>query len=98
MKKEEKGIESIVYYRTWAKMLRELPSELRCKIRDAIDDYIIDKTEPKDEAVLYSAFPLILDRIKSDKAKYEEKCEKNRKNISEHWVKVRQTSDQQESK
>lgn len=42
-KDTNKGFESIVYYRTWAKMLRALPAELRCKIRDAIDDYIMTK-------------------------------------------------------
>lgn len=73
---ENKGLESIVYYRTWAEMLRTLPPELRCKIRDAIDDYIINETEPTDKAVLYSAFPLILDTIKRDKARYNEICRK----------------------
>ena len=91
-KDDKKGFESIVYYKTWAKMLRALPPELRCKIRDAIDDYIIDETEPTDEAVLYSAFPLILEKIKSDKTKYTETCEKNRKNISEYWDRVRGTT------
>lgn len=88
-KEAPKGFETIVYYRTWAKMLRALPAELRCKIRDAIDDYIIDETEPDDETVLYSAFPLILDKIKEDKARYNKICEQNRDKMRERWAKVK---------
>ncbi|MDE6183671.1 MAG: hypothetical protein K2F53_04525 [Rikenellaceae bacterium] len=72
----EKGFDSIVYYQTWAKMLKTLPDELRLKIRDAIDDYIISETEPTDQAVLYSAFPLMLEQIKKDKIHYAEVCRK----------------------
>ncbi len=72
----EKGFDSIVYYQTWARILKGFPDELRLKIRDAIDDYIISETEPTDKEVLYSAFPAILDQIKRDKLRYAEVCRK----------------------
>lgn len=74
------GFASIVYYRDWAKALRALPPKLRCKVRDAIDDYVIDGTEPTDASVLCSPYPLIVARIKEDKAKYDERCAKMRIN------------------
>lgn len=85
----DKGFESIVYYRTWAKMLKALPAELRCKIRDAIDDYIIDETMPDDSAVRFGAFSLILERIKEDKERYANKCRINSKNITEYWERIK---------
>lgn len=86
---DSKGFETIVYYQTWAKMLKTLPDELRLKIRDAIDDYIISETEPTDKAVLYSAFPLILEQIKKDKIHYEEvrrkKAEAGKAGAKKRW-------------
>lgn len=75
-KAQNNGYESIIYYRRWALSLRQFPDALRLKIYDAINDYIIDLTEPTDETVRWSAFAQIMEDIKADKAKYTSTCEK----------------------
>lgn len=76
-KAQNNGYESIIYYRRWALCLRQCPDDaLRLKIYDAINDYIIDLTEPTDATVRWSAFALIIEGIKADKAKYTSTCEK----------------------
>lgn len=73
---DSKGFDSIIYYRTWARMLKKLPDDLRLRMYDAIGDYIINETEPTDKATLYSGFLLIVEQIKEDKARYTEVCRK----------------------
>lgn len=75
-KKRNRGYDSIIYYRRWSLCLRQLPDTLRLAIYDAINDYIIDLTEPTDDVIRWSAFAQIMEDIKSDKEKYASTCEK----------------------
>ncbi len=81
MKQEAEEWISIVYYKRWAQMLLSMPAELRHKIHDAIDEYIISRTEPEDASVLYSPFLSIKEQINYDKQLYNERIVKrNREN------------------
>lgn len=75
-KEQPKGYDSIIYYRRWAECLRQFPDALRLSIYDAINNYIIDCTEPTEEAVRWSAFAQIVEDIKTDKERYASTCEK----------------------
>lgn len=57
---------SIIYYKRWAQMLMGMPAELRHKIHDAIDEYIISRTDPEDKNVLYSPYLAIKEQIDYD--------------------------------
>lgn len=62
-------------------MLMGMPAELRHKIHDAIDEYIISRTDPEDKNVLYSPYLAIKEQIDYDKQSYyNQVVERNRKN------------------
>lgn len=65
--------ETIIYYKRWAETLIGMPEELRHKIHDAIDEYIVNRTLPTDERILYSVFSSIKRDIDNDKKKYNDK-------------------------
>lgn len=75
-KKQESGYDTIVYYRRWAECLRGLPPTLRLAIHDAIDNYIIDQTEPMEDIVRFSPYAQIVADIEADKKRYANTCEK----------------------
>lgn len=78
---EPKEWTSIIYYRRWAEMLMGMPAELRHKIHDAIDEYIISQTDPEEQAILYSPYWSIRDQIDYDKKLYENRIiERNKMN------------------
>ena len=73
------GWTSIVYYKRWAEMLMGMPAELRHKIHDAIDEYIVSQVDPVDQAILYSPYYSIKQQINHDKELYEERIIKRNK-------------------
>lgn len=76
-----KGWASIIYYKRWAEMLMGMPAELRHKIHDAIDEYIVSQVDPVDQSILYSPYYSIKQQINHDKELYEERIVKrNKKN------------------
>ena len=80
MSKQEEWI-SIIYYKRWAEMLMKMPAELRHKIHDAVDEYIVNRTLPTDEQILFSTFFSIKEQIDYDKEVYNSKVVKrNREN------------------
>lgn len=80
MEKENDWI-SIIYYKRWAQMLMGMPDELRHKIHDAIDEYIISRTDPEDKNILYSPYLAIKEQIDYDKQTYyNQVVERNRQN------------------
>ena len=64
------------------KMLNgKMPAELRHKIHDAVDEYIVNRTLPTDEQILFSTFFSIKEQIDYDKEVYNSKVVKrNREN------------------
>ena len=80
MSKQEEWI-SIIYYKRWAEMLMKMPAELRHKIHDAVDEYIVNRALPTDEQILFSTFFSIKEQIDYDKEVYNSKVVKrNREN------------------
>lgn len=80
MSKQEEWI-SIIYYKRWAEMLMKMPAELRHKIHDAVDEYIVNRALPTDEQILFSTFFSIKEQIDYDKEVYNSKVvRRNREN------------------
>lgn len=80
MSKQEEWI-SIIYYKRWAEMLMKMPAELRHKIHDAVDEYIVNRALPTDERILFSTFFSIKEQIDYDKEVYNSKVvRRNREN------------------
>ena len=65
--------QNILFYKEWAKILLTLPAELRAKIHDAVDEFIVSRTDPTDNSILYSPYWMIRQRILQDKHNYQEK-------------------------
>ena len=62
-------------------MLMKMPAELRHKIHDAVDEYIVNRALPTDEQILFSTFFSIKEQIDYDKEVYNSKVVKrNREN------------------
>ncbi len=89
---------SFLYYLDWARMLLEVPPELRLKIDDAIKHYVLEGTEPTEAVVKYSMFALIKAQIDRDNERYQARCDKNRDNINKRWEDVRTNTNEYERK
>ena len=62
-------------------MLMKMPAELRHKIHDAVDEYIVNRALPTDEQILFSIFFSIKEQIDYDKELYNSKVvRRNREN------------------
>lgn len=62
-------------------MLMKMPAELRHKIHDAVDEYIVNRALPTDEQILFSTFFSIKEQIDYDKEIYNSKIvRRNREN------------------
>lgn len=62
-------------------MLMKMPAELRHKIHDAVDEYIVNRALPTDEQILFSTFFSIKEQIDYDKELYNSKVvRRNREN------------------
>ena len=62
-------------------MLMKMPAELRHKIHDAVDEYIVNRALPTDEQILFSTFFSIKEQIDYDKEIYNSKVvRRNREN------------------
>ena len=81
------GWDSIVFYKSWAKILLNFPPDLRLKIHDAIDRYILTCELPAEPEVLYSPFAMFREQILYDKEEYKKSCERNAANASKRYPK-----------
>lgn len=81
------GWDSIVFYKSWAKILLNFPPDLRLKIHDAIDRYILTCELPAEPEVLYSPFAVFREQILLDKEEYKKSCERNAANVSKRYQK-----------
>ena len=91
--KGDKGRIGFVFYFEWIALLRKYPAEIRHMMRDYIDEYALNGTEPDfagniDRELLFATFKNQLDR---DLEKYKDIQEKRR----EAGKKGRQTQSQQ---
>ena len=81
---------SFVFYKDWWDVLQELPKEQRLESYEAICNYAFGSITP-DDAIVKAITGLMRSAIDRDKQKFEDKCEKNRKNILKRWGKENTT-------
>lgn len=72
--------QSIVYYRQWAELLRQMPPNLRHAVHDALDLYLLERTMPDENDPSYWIVALFVQQIGKDKERYERVVERNRIN------------------
>lgn len=75
---------SVIFYRDWYDIINDLPTEERLEVYEAIMRYAFDGLEPQDryiKAVTRSMFVA----INRDGNRYEERCERNRRNAMNRW-------------
>lgn len=77
--------ETFVFRKSWAKMLKSVPDEMRLKFYDAIVDFALFDTEPTLDAVAMMAFTLIRDGLEKDNQRYTEACQKKREAMKKRW-------------
>ena len=79
---------SFIYYKDWAKILLEMPPELRLKIDDAIKKYVLFGELPEDESVKFSMFNIVKEQIDRDNRHYIEVCLKRQKAAKKQWLQL----------
>jgi hypothetical protein len=77
---------SFVFYKDWWEVLQELPKEQRLESYEAICNYAFGGITP-DDAIIKAVTGLMRSAIDRDNKKFEDRCEKNRKNILKRWDK-----------
>lgn len=81
---------SFVFYKDWWEVLQELPKEQRLESYEAICNYAFGGITP-DDAIIKAVTGLMRSAIDRDNKKFEDRCEKNRKNILKRWGKENTT-------
>ena len=77
---------SFVFYKDWWEVLQELPKEQRLESYEAICNYAFGGITP-DDAIIKAVTGLMRSAVDRDNKKFEDRCEKNRKNILKRWGK-----------
>ena len=81
---------SFVFYRDWWEVIKDLPVDKRLQVFEAICNYAFDGFVSED-AIIKAVTGLMCSAIDRDNNKFEDKCEKNRKNILNRWGKENTT-------
>ena len=83
---------TVIFYKDWYEAINEFSPDERLKAYDAIMQYAFDDIVPSDKFIK-AATALIRSTIDRDNDKYEEKCERNRRNIMNRWRKRIEAAD-----
>lgn len=83
---------TVIFYKDWYEAINEFAPDERLKAYDAIMQYAFDDTVPGDKFIK-AATALMRSTIDRDNNKYEEKCERNRRNIMNRWRKRIEAAD-----
>lgn len=81
--------ETVIFYRDWHEAIKDFSPDERLKAYDAIMLYAFEDTVP-DDKFIKAATALMRSTIDRDNNKYEEKCERNRRNIASRWKRLRE--------
>lgn len=76
--------ETLIFYKDWRDVLADFEPEERLKAYEAIFAYAFDGVEPTTKFIKV-ATALMRSAIDRDNEKYEEKCERNRRNAAARW-------------
>ena len=77
---------TVIFYKDWYEAIREFPDDERLQAYDAIMQYAFEEQQPADKFIK-AATALMRSTIDRDNNRYEEKCERNRRNIMNRWRK-----------
>lgn len=88
--RKEKGF--LIYGKEIQPILNKLSDEEAGKLFKALVDYFVDAAIPRFTGVLEFVFLPLQQQMDRNSEKYGERCEKNRKNISDYWDSVRQNT------
>lgn len=78
---------NFIFYQSWADAIGDLPDKTRLNVYDAIVKYAKTGIQPEMDELSKLAFKFIRADIDTAKAKYNERCRKNRENIEKRWNK-----------
>lgn len=78
--------ETVIFYRDWYDSMEGLSDEERLAIYDAVMRYAFTGEQPTDRLIKY-ATALMCKTIDRDNGKFEERCERNRRNAMNRWRK-----------
>ena len=76
--------ETVIFYKDWYEAIKGYNPEERLKAYEAIFAYAFEGAEPSDRFVK-AITALMCTAIDRDNSKYEEKCERNRRNAAARW-------------
>lgn len=77
---ENEGLKSIIYYRQWAELKRDMPDDIRLRVHDALDAYILGNDMPNESDPIYWMFRGWVQQIEKDKESYDRLVKRNREN------------------
>lgn len=80
---------SVLFYKDWYEVVKEFSPEERLQAYDAIMLYAFEGVVPADKFIK-AATALMRTSIDRDNEKYEEKSERNRRNVAIRWQKLRE--------
>ena len=78
---------SFVFYKDWVEALSELSDAERLEAYEAIFRFAFEGVKPEDRLIRI-ATASIFKSISRDNDKFEEKCERNRRNVMQRWKKL----------
>lgn len=84
---------TVIFYKDWYDSLEGLSPEERLAIYEAVMRYGFEGEVPQDKLVKYTT-ALMRSAIDRDNNKYEEKCERNRRNIAQRWKRLKEEQKQ----
>lgn len=77
--------DSFILYTKYRKQFSDLTNEQKGILFDAILAYVSEEPLPEMDAITSMAFKFVKVDIDDNAAKYEEKCQQNRRNVSKRW-------------
>lgn len=80
---------TLIFYKDWYEAISGLSPEERLQAYEAVFGYAFDEVEP-DDKFIKAATKLMLSTIDRDNGKYEQKCERNRRNVIARWKRLKE--------
>lgn len=85
---------TVIFYKDWYEAAQDLSPQERLQYYDAIMRYAFEE-EVSGNKLIKAATALVRSTIDRDNSSYEEKCERNRRNIMKRWRRRIEAADQQ---
>lgn len=95
MTKSIKNRDSFIFYRSFFDAIKNLESEKKIEIYDAIFNYSFDEKEPLLEGVSHAIFTLIKPQLDANRKRFQNGCKEKKKSKNE--AKMKQTKSKSEA-